>query len=260
MEVQRLNKNSIRLYLTAYDVQNHGYELDEVLNKDINLELFTKVMSQIDSEFDIFNSSGYLQVVVHVVSGGIEFIATLIPTNQEDFFGSVTPESLNQWEEFFPPAPLIDQAMSIYEQMRKEQQLYGQTSLEGIKACDCKQDEICSSCARSYEDVDKPELVEPKPILTKFKDIEQLIQLANRLKVSGLAQQLYFYENKYYLYTEFAYSDEFYLWTTLELDRIQSILLEYGEKTPITIHRLEEYGKVIMPENALITIREHFLK
>lgn len=36
------------------------------------------------------------------------------------------------------------------------------------------------------------------------------------------------------------------------------IILEYGEESTLTIHRLSEYGKQVVKERALETIRNHF--
>jgi adapter protein MecA 1/2 len=61
------------------------------------------------------------------------------------------------------------------------------------------------------------------------------------------------FEGRYYLFVEF---DETY--TEHEIDNWLSILLEYGMDSQVTIHRLEEYGKEIIRDNALATLAQHF--
>ena len=56
------------------------------------------------------------------------------------------------------------------------------------------------------------------------------------------------------LYTEFPED----LFEEDEIDDILSILLEYGYETPLTIHRIQEYGKEIIAENVFAEIRKHF--
>ncbi|MFY4774351.1 adaptor protein MecA [Metabacillus sp. RGM 3146] len=85
----------------------------------------------------------------------------------------------------------------------------------------------------------------------KFNDFEDLISLA-KTNTGSFENRLYALDNTYYLYVEF---DE---QTDEEIENTLSILLEYGQNSKMSIHRLEEYGKEIMNEYALYTIRKHF--
>ncbi len=69
--------------------------------------------------------------------------------------------------------------------------------------------------------------------LMGFKDFEDVIMLSNRLGLDELSTKLYYFEGKYYLYTEFPED----LFDEDEIDDILSILLEYGKK-----HRLRYIG------------------
>ena len=90
--------------------------------------------------------------------------------------------------------------------------------------------------------------------LIKFNDFEDVISLSHRLIFEDIKDELYSFEDRYYVYVEF---DEV-LHDEEEIDRILSIILEYGEESTLTIHRVSEYGKQIVKEHALETIRNNF--
>ena len=84
-----------------------------------------------------------------------------------------------------------------------------------------------------------------------FGYFEYFISISNFI-VNGRKTTLYSFENRYYLYVDFCnMTDE-------EVENQLSILLEYANESSISIHRLEEYGKLIISEHALETIKKHF--
>ena len=93
----------------------------------------------------------------------------------------------------------------------------------------------------------------PLQFVIHFKTIEDVISLAHRRDFSTLNNRLFALENKYYLYVEFTEDDHDH-----DIDNMLSILLEYGQDSQMTIHRLEEYGKTIIAEQALTIIAKHF--
>ncbi|AKL83896.1 adaptor protein MecA [Bacillus atrophaeus] len=102
------------------------------------------------------------------------------------------------------------------------------------------------------EQADNQEEKEQKlQFVLRFDDFEDLISLSN-LNVNGSKTTLYSFENRYYLYVDFQeMSDE-------EVENQLSILLEYTYESSISIHRIEEYGKLIISEDVLDTIKKHF--
>ncbi|MGZ9792494.1 adaptor protein MecA [Bacillus atrophaeus] len=102
------------------------------------------------------------------------------------------------------------------------------------------------------EQADNQEEKEQKlQFVLRFDDFEDLISLSN-LNVNGSKTMLYSFENRYYLYVDFQeMSDE-------EVENQLSILLEYTYESSISIHRIEEYGKLIISEDVLDTIKKHF--
>jgi adapter protein MecA 1/2 len=90
-------------------------------------------------------------------------------------------------------------------------------------------------------------------ILFEFNDIEDLIQLANRLLQAGITGgSLHFMESRYYLHMNGIAPED--------ATKAVSIMAEYGSPSILSIHRLLEYGKEIMEECAVETLVHYFIK
>ncbi|RSD26472.1 genetic competence negative regulator [Mesobacillus subterraneus] len=88
-------------------------------------------------------------------------------------------------------------------------------------------------------------------ILFEFDNIEDVIQLANRLSHAGIAGgSLHFMNNRYYLLMNGIRPEE--------ADKTVSLMAEYGVPSILSIHRLLEYGKEIMEERAVETLIHYF--
>lgn len=88
----------------------------------------------------------------------------------------------------------------------------------------------------------------------KLRQVEDLVPLARRLMYVPLETAVYHFENEYYLSVRFddiLHGDE-------DVKDQLSVIGEYLEKAPMTIHRLEEYGKTIFADNALSNALYYF--
>ncbi|MNN82715.1 Adapter protein MecA 2 [compost metagenome] len=86
-----------------------------------------------------------------------------------------------------------------------------------------------------------------------FDDFEVLIEAAHVLKhMLEDAGRLYKYNGKWVLQLEPEELEE------VKAPAVIAVLAEFGEATSVTPAMLEEYGKVVMPENAVHTICNHF--
>lgn len=96
-------------------------------------------------------------------------------------------------------------------------------------------------------------LEESDLILYSFRDFEHMVEASHRINAmltnGGAA---YFYQGKYYLVLEEVdLDDERY-------NKLIAILSEYGEATPTTVYVLEEYGKVVIADDAVKEICRRF--
>ena len=95
-------------------------------------------------------------------------------------------------------------------------------------------------------------LDETDDILYQFRDFEDVLALARKLHDLGVrGGSLYLFENRYYLIFEDDAPVE-------DLETFVAILAEYGSPSTMTNHRLEEYGKLIMKDQAVAQLYQYF--
>lgn len=87
-----------------------------------------------------------------------------------------------------------------------------------------------------------------------FRDFEDVISVAKQLMQSRLTEsgRLFSYNGKWILAIEPAGMEP------PQYHAVIALLAEYGEATSVTYAMLEDYGKIIMPENAVKEICSHF--
>lgn len=91
--------------------------------------------------------------------------------------------------------------------------------------------------------------------ITIFEDFEDVISLSKRHGLDSWTTKLYVYQNKYYLYIEFSEAEI----DEEEIDNILSLLLEYSQESPITVHMLDEYGKIVIENDVFATVDKYFV-
>jgi adapter protein MecA 1/2 len=88
-------------------------------------------------------------------------------------------------------------------------------------------------------------------ILFEYSDFEDVIQLSKRLASIGFSGgALYYLNNCYYLLVENICQDS--------QEQITAIMAEYGSPSFVSIHRIIEYGKTIIEDQAIRTIMTYF--
>jgi adapter protein MecA 1/2 len=95
-------------------------------------------------------------------------------------------------------------------------------------------------------------LEETDCIIYGFKQFEDVISASKVLASMTDEGQLYYYEQHYYL----KFDDD--LFSENEIERLVSVLSEYGEPSAITSYMLSEYGKVIMDKKAVGQVTQFF--
>lgn len=97
---------------------------------------------------------------------------------------------------------------------------------------------------------------ESKDVLYQFDQFEDVITLSKNLHDLSIdSGSLYLFENKYYLYF-----DETQLDTEVDLETLIALLAEFGNTSMMTIHRLDEYGKCLMKDQAVSTVYHYFIE
>lgn len=223
MEIERINENTVKFFISYVDVEERGFDREEIwYNREKSEQLFWEVMDEVHEDQD-FSFDGPLWIQVQALEKGLEVIVTK---------AQITKDGAKF--EF----PFIDEKYKDFAINDHVEDLLNHHF--------------------QYEDendnVPNNEMMSSFPFMTYFTDFEDLIQLAKRHWPSELITKLYSYNGKYYLYFEFPF-DSF---TEEEIDDYISIILEYGAESGRTIHFLEEYGKEVISNHVMETIRTFF--
>lgn len=218
MEIERINDNTVKFYISYVDIEKRGFERDEIwYNRERSEELFWEMMDEIHQEEE-FTVEGPLWIQVQALDKGLEILVTKAQLSKDGqkFELPVPDEKLND----LPVDERIEELLDQHFNPNMEEDDY-------------------------EENLD---------FLITFKDFEDLISLAKRGGLDSIPTKLFSFEGKYYLFVEFPEE----LFEEDDIDNLLSILLEYGVETQVTIHRVEEYGKVIIAEDVFEQLRTYF--
>ncbi len=224
MEIERVNETTIKFFITYTDIEDRGFDRDEIwYNRERGEELFFEMMSEANDHED-FELEGPLWIQVQAMEQGLEIVVTRGQISD----GSVKLEIPVSSKDKHGDLPVDENIVDMIDAQFGDKK------------------------SNDSEEV----LDEQLEIVIGFEDFEDLISLSHSLHVNELENELYHYEGRYFLFVVF--SDDRY--TEDEQDDILSQMLEYGYETELTVHRLQEYGKLIVKENALQTMRDNFPK
>jgi adapter protein MecA 1/2 len=118
-----------------------------------------------------------------------------------------------------------------------------------------KTDSIDSSDEMDYDDIYEMQvtLEESDDVIYSFSDFEHLLELAHRINAKLLyGGSLYSYNGRYYL-----------LFEEVEMERKDyedfiAVLSEYGEASTTTKYVLQEYGTVVIGDDAVKVLCQYF--
>ncbi len=215
MEIERINENTVKFFLSYIDIEERGFTREEVwYNRDKSEELFWEMMDEVSDESE-FEVEGPLWIQVHAMSGGIEVTVTRAQMS-DDGEPLESPFTSDDPRKLFQHGKMYDE---------------DDDTMSGIG-----------------EDT-----FEWNDNMFVFAEFDDLIPLAGKMKEYEIKTTLYSFENKYYLHS--IYDEE------MEGSRktdLFSVLLEFGTPSNMSIHRLEEYGKLIIGADVFPTINQYF--
>jgi len=222
MEIERINENTVKFYISYGDIEDRGFDREEIwYNRERSEELFWEMMDEVHQEEE-FVVEGPLWIQVQALEKGLEILVTKAQLSKDGqkFELPVPNEKLKDLPVDEHIEDILDQHFNT-KTGDDEELLLEEDTLE---------------------------------FLLVFKDFEDIIMLSKRPGLDELTTTLYSFEGRYYLYTEFPEE----LFAEDEIDDILSILLEYGYETQLTIHRIQEYGKEIITDQVFAELRKHF--
>lgn len=229
MEIERINENTIKFYISYVDIEDRGFEREEIwYNRERSEQLFWQMMEEVNGKEE-FTIEGPLWIQVQALEKGLEVVVTRSQMSKDDDDMKILGEDKT----------IID--LPVDERIEKLlENKFGKSK----EMAEMKESE-------------EPEEPEDELSMTfLFDEFENIIQLSHYLQETTeyIEEALYSYEGKYYLYVEFTEK----VFEEGNQDDLVSQILEYANKTNISIHMLEEYGTVIFAAKALPQISSFF--
>ncbi|OHX50914.1 adaptor protein MecA [Planococcus salinarum] len=219
MEIERINDNTVKFYISYLDVEERGFSRDEIwFNRDKSEELFWEMMDEVNEEAD-FVMEGPLWIQVQAMDKGLEVTVTRAQLTKDG------------------------QKLDMPDDIEERRRMF---SNEDAASADTEFDEF----EPVFNEPDKKNL----EYSFVFSEIEELLPLSRRLQYVPLETALYHFEGKYFLHVSF---DEI-LHSDDDIKDHVSVFTEYLQISPVTIHRLEEYGNEIFKEDALSNVLHYF--
>ncbi|APB35607.1 MULTISPECIES: adaptor protein MecA [Heyndrickxia] len=219
MEIERINENTVKFYISYVDIEKRGFNREEIwYDRERSEELFWEMMDEIHTDDDVFDPEGPLWIQVQALEKGLEVLVTKAQLSKDGqrFELPIPDEKLKE-------LPIGDQLEEFFSENF-------QTPMQQV-----------------FTDGDPLEQV------LYFKDFEDLLALAKNVRMEDVSTKLYVFEGKYYLYVRFP-EDE----TEEANDFKLSQLLEYSDLSSVTSHRLLEYGKPIIDSNVFAKLNSYF--
>ncbi len=222
MEIERINENTVKFYISYVDIEERGFDREEIwYNRERSEELFWEMMDEVHQEEE-FSVEGPLWIQVQALDKGLEVLVTRAQLSKDGqkLELPVSGEKLKDIPVDERIEELLDQHFNPKGDVDVEDDTY-EGNLE---------------------------------FLLTFADFEDVISLSKSPGIDDLPTKLYSFEDKYYLFVEFP-EDQF---EEEDIDDKLSILLEFAYESALTIHRVQEYGRLIIDENVFQKLREHF--
>lgn len=218
MEIERINEHTVKLYISYVDIEERGFDREEIWYNRERSEELFWEMMEEIHNEDGFITDGPLWIQIQALDKGLEVIVTKAQISKDG-------------QRLELPLPDDKHHLQI------------EHDLEDILDQNFHMHPYGKSKTSMALD-----------IMVRFKDIEDVISLAKRPGLEQLHSKLYHFENRYYVYIQFP-EDTF---DEEQIENVLSVLLEYGEESTLTVHRLEEYGKLIMDGKVFSELLTYF--
>lgn len=222
MDIERINDNTFKVYISYIDIEERGFSRDEIwFNKDKSEQLFWEMMDEVHDDDHFEELDGPLWIQVHAMEKGLEVIVTRTEMTK----GNDRSESSFEME---------DHTGKIFKNGTSN-------SLDNHQFEDFP----------NYMD-DLEEL--PSDYTFVFNNFDDILPLAKKMDKKNIQSSLYHYEDKYYLnvYFNFDINEIVTILDTL------SVISEYANRTNKTIHVIQEYGKEIIANDVFHELNKHF--
>lgn len=220
MDIERINDNTFKVYISYIDIEERGFSRDEIwFNKDKSEQLFWEMMDEVHDDDHFEELDGPLWIQVHAMEKGLEVIVTRTEmTKDEQSDDSLRSEDLSN--------KIFKNAVSNM----------GPHEFDDF--------------SNYMDDLDEI----PSEYTFVFENFEDVIGLSKKLEDLDFDTSLYHYNEKYYLHVAF----DMDLVELEAILNTLSVISEFGQSTKTTIHIIQEYGKEIIANNVMEELNRHF--
>ncbi|SFA82561.1 adapter protein MecA 1/2 [Lentibacillus halodurans] len=223
MEIERINENTVKFYITYVDMEDRGFQREEIwYNRERGEQLFWQMMEELNYKED-FNVDGPLWIQVQAMDKGLEIVVTKAQISKDG------------------------ENIELPDEDGKTVDISVDDKIEDVLDDKFGKERVGNATGNDAGDGSLA-------LIVRFNDFEDLIQLSHYFQGNDeeLENTLYHYKDHYYLYIVFPQEDD---------DRQEDLLsqiFEFANDTDVTIHFLEEYGNQIFETNTFGQIRSHF--
>lgn len=218
MEIERINENTVKFYISYVDIEERGFDREEIWYNRERSEELFWEMMEEVHQEDDFVPEGPLWIQIQALDKGLEVLVTKAQLSKDG----------QKLELPIPEDKLNHTPMD--------------PNIENFL------DHTFHS--KDYDEADDIY----NEIVLAFEEFEDVLALAKRQDEDLIETKLYSYEDRYYLYLKFPEE----LYDEEQMEDELSIFLEYAVESAYTVHRLDEYGKVIIPEDVFTIINQYF--
>ncbi|WP_010649996.1 adaptor protein MecA [Oceanobacillus massiliensis] len=224
MEIERINENTIKFYISYIDIEDLGFEREEIwYNRERSEQLFWQMMDEVNYKED-FNPDGPLWIQVQAMEKGLEIVVTKAKVSKNG------------------------ENLELHSEDGSSVDLPVDEKIENLL------DDKYGKNVSSEED---EELMDDNLwLIVEFNEFEDVIQLShyfNELSDFG-EETLYHYNDTYYLYMEFSHD----VLDDNKQEDVISQVLEFANDSDVSVHLLEEYGKKIFETDTFSQVRAYF--
>lgn len=231
MEMEHINKNTIRVLINNDDLSARGITILDLLGNHQQIEdFFYSILREVDTDHQ-FQNNDSVTFQVMPTTNGLELFISKNDPDVPDGGQMANNEQIAQY---------IKQNIAA-------QQTAAQSPLEGSK-----QAEPMITNDHQSQNAEPHQPATWRVVI--FDEFEDLIDFARIAEDDDVVSELYKYQNKYYLAMKYYQPVD----NDSQVKDSLALAYEYGSPTLTTPMYLSEHGKKLMAVSALHTIRHYF--
>ncbi len=128
MEIERINENTVKFYISYGDIEDRGFDREEIwYNRERSEELFWEMMDEVHQEED-FGIEGPLWIQVQALDKGLEILVTRAQVSKDGqrFELPIPEDKLKE----LPVDERIEELLDQHFQIKQDPKEKGKLSLD----------------------------------------------------------------------------------------------------------------------------------